>query len=233
MIPEKSQSDLTWSQVSYRATKLSPHHVPYPFWFKLLWFKSLGFFCTSEGGAIADCTKSPLAPKCFFADLCQGSHLPTTYGILLLHRRCYRSLYGLEGDSDPPAASAGGWPGCPARQTHWEFVHGQRENWLSQAANRQKTIAPPQPPSTPPPVYSNIGKMETLESRSQYCKASVPAPCTAQDIPSGKILMRLREFTFPWDGRGRACLPQPYQAKLALDEVVCSALHQMQDFRKR
>ena len=156
--------------MSYRATKLSPHHVPYPFWFKLLWFKSLEFCSTSEGGAIADCTEAPLAPKCFFADLCQGSHLPTTYGILLLHRRCYRSLYGLEGDSDPPAASAGGWPGCPARQTHWEFVHGQRENWLSQAANRQKTIAPPQPPSTPPPVYSNIGKMETLESRLQYVK---------------------------------------------------------------
>ena len=49
-------------------------------------------------------------------------------------------------------------------------VHSQRENWRSQAANRQKTIAPPQPPSTPPPVYSNIGKMETLESRSQYVK---------------------------------------------------------------
>ena len=55
-------------------------------------------------------------------------------------------------------------------QTHWEFVHSQRQNWRSQAANRQKTIAPPQPPSTPPPVYSNIGKMETLESRLQYVK---------------------------------------------------------------
>ena len=101
-----------------------------------MWFKSLGFCCISEGGAIADCTKSPPAPKRFFADLCQDGHLPTTYGILLLHRRCYRSLYGLEGDADPPAASAGGWPGCPVEA--WMYIAKEKTGEARQRIGKRR-----------------------------------------------------------------------------------------------